>query len=238
MIAIIHIPTYARAPMTPTPSSPLLAKALERELQKRRISKITAAARVVGVGKRDLRLVLTQKRRPNKRTFDKYAKFLGLSTDAVEAMVDATPSGPPREQIFFSDEVDTAIRAIQDAAVSAVVGKIRPDLIRELSKLPPADQDQVYLFVESFAANPHAPAARKTQGKSSLQKSSSKTAPASRPPAITTKRLADLSAQRKKLQTAAKAAPKQTAAKAAPKTAPKNAPKPRPKKPSKLRSQP
>jgi hypothetical protein len=214
VIAIRLIPTYVQTPMTPTPSSPLLAKALERELQKRRISKITAAARVVGVGKRDLRLVLTQKRRPNKRTFDKYAKFLGLSTDAVEAMVDATPSGPPREQIFFSDEVDTAIRAIQDAAVSAVVGKIRPDLIRELSKLPPAVQDQVYLFVESFAANPHAPAVRKAQGKSSPQKSSPK---------------ADLSAQRKKLQTATKAAPK---------TAPKSALKPRPKKPSKLRSQP
>ena len=206
--------------MVQTSSSPLLAAALQREIDKRGLQKITAAAKIVGVGKRDLRMVLTQQRKPNKRTFEKYARFLKMTTSAIEAMVEAAPGGGNRERVFFSDEVDTAVRVIQDIAVSAVVGRIRPDLVRELSKLDASAQEQVFAFVESLAVQTPPPVSAPVKQKQAKTKPS----PAKKKPranktgahVITSQRLADLSARRKRLRDAAQ-----------PRTSPRKLPTPK-----------
>lgn len=150
----------------------LLPEALQREMAKRGLTKITSTARIIGVGKRDLRRVLGRQRRPNKRTFAKYAKFLNMSTDAIEALVEG--ESPAKGSFIYSDEVDAALRAIQDAAVQKVVGAIRPDLVRALSALSPPDQSLALTFVNRLtaraAAAPKEPVKLKPQAPSKPKK--------------------------------------------------------------------
>lgn len=154
------------------PEKPLLAEAIGQEMSQRGLSQITETSRVIGVGKRDLRKVLKGERRPNQRTWIKYARFLGVSVEAVHTMVE---NQAEREAgIYFSDEVDMAVRAIQDAAIQRVVGQIRPDLISLLARMHPTRQVSVLTFAQGLGKTP---AKGKGKAVSGSAKSAGKTGP-------------------------------------------------------------
>jgi len=70
----------------------LLAAALQRRIDEAGLASHSAAAEQIGITPASLRAVLKQGRRPNRRTFPAYARFLGIDETAVRDLVD-----PPDE---------------------------------------------------------------------------------------------------------------------------------------------
>jgi hypothetical protein len=72
-----------RLPMT----HPTLASLIVRHMKKEGLDSVITAAERIGVNAISLRHVLKQARKPNARTFSAYARFLGMTADALTAQL-------------------------------------------------------------------------------------------------------------------------------------------------------